>query len=242
MHRFFVPSTSIQANQVFFPPEISHQICRVLRLRPGQRVIVLDGAGNEYEAEISSLESHAVQADICSRGTLPVTPTIQLNLYVSLTQREKFEWMLQKCCEAGVSSFIPFISSRTLVQDEANIQSRLPRWQKILQEAAEQCGRRDIPTIHAPLRWQGVLQSASQAPCALLAWEREQATTLKQALHARPTQIAALIGPEGGFSIEEVQQAQQSGIQLVTLGPRTLRMETAALVLAALVMYELENT
>jgi 16S rRNA (uracil1498-N3)-methyltransferase len=241
LHRFFIPPSAIQAGQVIFPVDLSHQICRVLRMRLGQRVIVFNATGQEFEVVITHLDPHAVQGTICTQGRQPARSSIQLDLSLGLTQREKFEWMLQKCCEIGAGSFTPFISSRTLVQDENEILSKLPRWQKILQEAAEQCGRSNIPKLNLPIRWQAVLESAANSQCAILAWEREQATTLREALISRPKQITAVIGPEGGFDANEVKQAVQAGYQLVSLSPRTLRMETAAITLSAQVMYELEE-
>ena len=151
--------------------------------------------------------------------------------------------MLQKCTETGAATFIPVISSRSLVQDVAETNKKTTRWEKIIQEAAEQSGRGRIPELKpAASLAQAVLQGQGKK---IMLWEQERSTTLRQALSGVPAnhsaEIALLVGPEGGFSEEEVQLSRKSGWQPVSLGPRILRMETAAIVATALVIYELEK-
>lgn len=241
MHRFFISSSNIHGEEVIFPEDISHQICRVLRIRLGQRVAIFDERMFEFEVEIVSLSTHEVRGEIRSQKIHPASPLYHLSLYLSITQREKFEWMLQKCCEAGATSFTPFISSRSLVQNEKDIDTKLARWQKILREAAEQCGRRDIPQLNPPLRWPAVIKDGQGHPCKLLAWEKEESVSIHKILTPQFRSIAAVIGPEGGISDEEARQAEEAGFHVVSLGPRILRMETAAVVLTAQVMFILEG-
>ncbi len=151
----------------------------------------------------------------------------------------KFEWMLQKCTELAVSGFTPVLSSRSLVQAAESLENKLPRWQRIIQEAAEQSGRGQIPFLNKPLDFSDVLAATrGQFDVSLVAWEEEQALRLTDAVKGLPAnaRIALLIGPEGGLTLAEVESAMESGWKTVSLGPRILRMETAAVVSAALVV------
>ena len=239
MHRFFIFPDCIQANLVSFPSGTEHQIRRVLRLEDGQKVIVLDNHGNEFEVVLRADADGKFSGEVLVSRRAEVEPQIHLALYLCLSQREKFEWMLQKCTEVGAAAFVPVISSRSLVQKAGAVEKKYPRWQKIIQEAAEQSGRGRIPTLEAVLPFSKAVQAAASNDVALIPWTGETANSLKQALAFMPDtgkRIAALIGPEGGFSDEEAAAAQAAGVQPVTLGKRILRMETAAVVTAAVVM------
>ena len=243
MHRFFIPPANIQSGQVVFPSEAAHQIYRVLRLRTGQRLVVLDNQGDEYTVELEEVSQRTAAGKIIEQQPTLGEPACRLALYLCLAQREKFEWMLQKCTETGASTFIPVISSRSLVQDLDETNKKAARWGKILREAAEQSGRGRIPTLKAAL---SLVQAVQQGQGKrIILWEQEYSTHLRQALAdlspENAPEISILVGPEGGFSIDEVQMAVQSDWQPVSLGRRILRMETAAVVAAALVLYELEK-
>jgi 16S rRNA (uracil1498-N3)-methyltransferase len=239
MHRFFLSPESIKTGLVSFPSETEHQIRRVLRLQDGQQVVVLDNQGKEYEVKLRADAEGKMSGEVLASRLAEGEPQSRLTLYLCLSQREKFEWMLQKCTEVGAAAFVPVISSRSLVQKASAVEKKYPRWQKIIQEAAEQSGRGRIPTLETVMPFAKALQSAVTSDVALIPWIGETAHSLKQALAAVPDgggRIAALIGPEGGFSDEEAVSAQAAGVQPVTLGKRILRMETAAVVTAAVVM------
>ncbi len=243
MHRFFVPPASFQSGQVIFPVETAHQIQRVLRLRPGQPLVVLDNSGNEYLVELENAGQRTTTGKILEKKASLGEPACRLALFLCLAQREKFEWMLQKCTETGAASFTPVISSRSLVQDLADTNKKASRWEKILQEAAEQSGRGRIPELKPAIPLPQAIQQG-QGKCIIL-WEQERATSIRLALSGSQagstSQISVLVGPEGGFSVEEVTLAVQTGWQPVSLGRRILRMETAAVVATALILYELES-
>jgi 16S rRNA (uracil1498-N3)-methyltransferase len=241
MHRFFVSADCLQGGRVAFPAETEHQLRRVLRLLPGQQVIVLDNRGSEFEVELDADAGGLLGGRVLASRQAAGEPLTRLTLYLCLSQREKFEWMLQKCTEVGAAGFVPVISSRSLVQEAQGVEKKLPRWQKIIQEAAEQSGRGCIPALEAVQSFMQAVQTAAGSALALIPWEGEAAHSLSAALTDLPPggqQVAALIGPEGGFSVEEIDAARAAGIQPVTLGRRILRMETAAVVTAALVLHE----
>ncbi len=236
MNRFFLPPEAIQSGRVVFPGEVSHQIARVLRLKPGDVVAVLDNRGGEYRVELDRVMAESAQGLIRERRDAEGEPPLRLTLYLCMTQREKFEWALQKCTEIGVAAFSPVVSSRSLVQDPAGAEKKLERWRRIVCEAAEQSGRGRIPEITAPLTLgEALKQGSADNQAALLAWEDERENRLGTILEGIENleRLALLIGPEGGLSQAEVQNALDLGWQSFSLGRRILRMETAAIVASA---------
>ena len=181
-------------------------------------------------------------------------PDVQITLYQSLLSREKSEWVLQKCTEVGVVRFVPVVTSRSVVRDCDSIgPNKLARWRRIITEAAEQSRRGRLPRLEPPLTFAEACQQAeASGGLSLLAWEEEPATGLKAVLQAsfEPpapnaqypiSNIQILIGPEGGFTPEEVKLARTHGVLPITLGRRILRAETAGLVAAAAIFYELND-
>jgi 16S rRNA (uracil1498-N3)-methyltransferase len=242
MNRFFLSPQNITAQAVTFPADIGHQIRRVLRLREDEKVLVLDNTGSAYEVSLLYSVDGEVHGEIQKRISLDAEPSIQLSLYIGLTQREKFEWILQKGTELGVSRFVPFTSERSLIQKYEIAEKKSQRWQKIIQEAAEQSHRGRIPVLASALSFPiAVKQALGEHQICIIPWEEEQAVSLRSSLTeaSSAVRIAVMIGPEGGFSPVEVQSARECGMIAVTLGKRILRMETAALAAAAMVMYHL---
>ncbi len=240
MHRFFLPPSSFEGALVTFPNEIGRQIHLVLRLKPGTEVIALDGMGMEYRVRLTDVSSDSTKGEVVAQLRSATEPRTKLILLLCLTQREKFEWILQKCAEIGVATFIPVISSRSLVQSAREVEGKYERWQRILQEAAEQSHRGLVPELRAVLHFEDALKLPELATCCcLIPWEEEKGVGLRAALAQKTSaDVALLVGPEGGFSENEVNSAKLAGFIPVTLGPRILRMETAAMAAAALVLYE----
>ena len=242
MHRFFIPPDQIAAGRVSLTGETARQVYSVLRLHSGARITVLDDSGLEYLVELEAVERSSALGRVLESQPCPAEPQTRLTIYLGLTQREKFEYALQKCTEAGAAGFVPVITSRTLVQDPAETARKLPRWRQIVQEAAEQSGRGRLPVIHPPLHWkEALLHTATRHTCSFLLWEGEHTASLRSALaDVQPgSTLAAIIGPEGGLSEAEAAVAVQAGCVLVSLGRRILRMETAALAAALLILYQL---
>jgi 16S rRNA (uracil1498-N3)-methyltransferase len=238
MNHFFLPPSAISNEGVTFPPDISAQIANVLRLRSGAQVLVLDNQGLAYEVELQSVASRLVIGQVQHKFAALNEPQTHLTLQISLTQREKFEWILQKGTELGVSEFVPLITARTLVQNADEVKSKMERWQRILREAAEQCERGRVPILHPPKALKNEMKVDAETLSILLYEDEQQKslkTVLEENLHRKGIRI--LVGPEGGFTEAEVATIIGAGYQSVTLGPRILRMETAAIAAAAIVMY-----
>lgn len=242
MQRFFVFPDSIQGENATLSPDLAHQIRSVLRLKVGDQIILLDNAGWQYSAELIQVERHSAQARIISRHAAPPEPTIKITLYQALPKRDKFEWILQKCTEIGVSHFVPTLTARSIPdQISANKQER---WARIISEAAEQSGRGGLPTLAEPQTFAEALAAISRYDLALIPYEAEQQTRLQDLLRQRNkpiTNLALFIGAEGGFTADEISTARAMNVQPITLGARILRAETAAIVASALCLYELEG-
>jgi 16S rRNA (uracil1498-N3)-methyltransferase len=258
MHRFFITPAQIRGAAVWFDDEQAHQMRRVLRLRPGARVVALDGAGWQYEVVLEEVGNSRAAGRVAARTPATGEPRVRLTLCQSLLQRDKFEWVLQKGTEIGVAAFVPVITRRSLVREGDVGENKLERWRRIIKEAAEQSGRGALPSLSEPrplaaalsglpsgslplrgrVRERGLAEPATRA---LIAWEGEPERTLRQALSETNglTDVALFIGPEGGYEAAEVEEATAHGVLPMTLGRRILRTETAAVVGAALVLYEL---
>lgn len=228
---------------------------RVLRLAPGDRVIVLDGSGREWLVRLSHLGGDEAAGQVEDERLVAGEPRLRLALYQALLPREKFELVLQKGTEIGVSLFVPVITARSLVRDPLPA-ARLERWRAIAREAAEQSRRGRVPEVRQAERFEaalaagfapagaeheaGAARSRRAACLRLFAWEasdRPLREVLRREL-AACAEVQLWIGPEGGFSEAEARLAESSGLIPVSLGPRVLRAETAGLVLAALVLYD----
>lgn len=244
-HRFFLSPEQIGKEKIQFPVEIAHQIRQVLRLKEGMNVEVLDNRGNAFEVRLSRVDGENVEGEILTQIQLESEPDIKLTLCVSLTQREKFELILQKAVEVGVAAIHPFISRYSLVREKTIEAKRRKRWEDILREAAEQSGRVLIPTLQEISILPKLIESSVQEnDVCLAAWEGEQTTSLQEVLRAEQEKrsicrAAVFIGPEGGFAQQEVELFEKAGVRSVSLGKRILRMETAAIVAPVLILYEL---
>lgn len=242
MNRFFLSPDCFSPELIRFDGETSHQIKRVLRLKSGDEVIALDGCGWEYSVQLTQVGGAGVEGRILSSRQTTAEPKTHLTLLVGLTQREKFEWVLQKCTEIGAAAFTPVITSRSLVQDIRSAEQKTERWQMILKEAAEQSGRGRIPMLNPPVLYLQALEQLRNFDLGLVASEAEQKTPVTAAIKRfQGESLGVLIGPEGGLTVDEIQRAQKAGIRPVSLGPRILRMETAAIVAAALILHGLKD-
>jgi 16S rRNA (uracil1498-N3)-methyltransferase len=241
MHRFFIPSQSLNQAEVALPQEISRQIARVLRLEVGSQVVVLDGSGDEYTLSLVQVTPDSVVGKILKKESSRGEPRTAVHMFLALTQRERFEWMLQKCTEIGVVSFTPLVTARSLVHRTTEVEGKYLRWQKIIQEAAEQSHRGKVPLLNHALTFpEFVKHFLEPRTTGLFFWEEEGDNDLKTLLKSvENDEVNLVIGPEGGFTHEEADAVRGAGYISVSLGKRILRVETAAMIAAGLVLYEL---
>jgi 16S rRNA (uracil1498-N3)-methyltransferase len=257
LHRFFVPPVTLAlANaevesepnlniELEIEGELAHQLTHVLRMSIGHQLILLDGMGQEFLVALTDLgrggKHPRVKVRLLEKGLARGEPRTHLTLFQGLLKGEKFDYVLQKGTEAGLSAFVPVITERC-VSDSAS-PTKLERWRKIIREAAEQSRRGILPTLAEPVSYSEALRQMATQPLALVAWEDEQTVSLRSVLETEtaaaqpPPQLAWLIGPEGGLSQSEIEAARAKNLLSVSLGPRIFRAETAGPIAAALTLY-----
>jgi 16S rRNA (uracil1498-N3)-methyltransferase len=239
-HRFFLLPSSFAGDTVRFDDSLAHQVRNVLRLRPGARVTALDDAGLEYEVELTTVERGAVVGRVLASRPAQGEPGVSVTLYQSLLKGDRFEWVLQKGTEIGVTAFVPTIGQRTVRREADRVEKRRDRWERIVREAAEQSGRGRLPRLGEAMDLDKACERAgAEADLSLMPWEGADGPGLLAAVwdqDVRPRRVALLIGPEGGYAEHEVAAARQAGVQVVTLGARILRAETAGIVAAAIAL------
>jgi 16S rRNA (uracil1498-N3)-methyltransferase len=235
MRRFFLPKGRI--------PEITgadvHHIRDVLRMQPGDGLELLDGTGKIYTARISDIGKEKIRCEALSVREEEIEPKVKVTLAQSLTKGHKMDLVIEKCTELGVFNIIPMATERTVAKT-----AKADRWRRIAKEAAEQSARAIIPDISPLMDFEEVLKLRKQYDQALIPWELEKNHTLKKHFTdipiSRHPDILIMIGPEGGFSQSEVEQAKRAGFISVSLGKRVLRTETAGMAVLAAIMYESE--
>ncbi|MEM7347847.1 MAG: RsmE family RNA methyltransferase [Chloroflexota bacterium] len=238
-HRFFIPPDWLTPPTVTLQGDTARQIKTVLRLKPDDLIVVLDNSGQAWQVKLTDVGKSQITGEIIAQQATSSEPAIQLTLYQGTLKAQKFEWVLQKGTELGISRFVPTICQRSIVTKIET--KKYIRWQRIIQEAAEQSQRGKLPELTPTLPFPEAVQQAQSADIALIPWEEAPAAaSLKQHLTALQGQsLAMFIGPEGGFTPAEVDQAQNAGLNTITLGPRILRAETAGLALSTAILYEL---
>lgn len=250
MHRFFIETGShclFPGDLLHLPDKLAHQVRDVLHLVVGEQLVLLDNSGDEILCTVKSSSKAVVQVLVAGRQAGKRESPVQIILCPGLLKSARFEWILEKGTELGVSTFAPILCRRSMAGLEDAGKAKIQRWQRILEEATEQCGRAQRPAL-LPIRpLTHALTNIPTGATALMLWEEEQSQSLHDALQTiqknqdqHPETIVLFVGPEGGLLQEEVQLAQQHGVQSVTLGTRILRAETAALAAVANIMYELE--
>lgn len=244
MHRFFVSYQDIINNQVRFPPEETRHIERVLRLRSGETVLVFDGSGWEYQVELLGRTEGSLLGQVINKQYMDRESPFKLSLVQGIAKGEKMDTIIQKAVEVGVYSIQPLITEHTVVQLEGQrMEKRQARWQSIAREACKQCRRNIVPIVLPALDFKSFLESSQGMPTLML-YENEHRCTIKQLLEVQLASRQAqpwhlMVGPEGGFSDAEAALAREKGVHLVGLGPRILRTETAGLLAAGILLYEL---
>jgi len=236
MHRFIVTPEAVRGDRVTLPPEESHHIARVLRLRPGDRVIVFDGRGGEYVVELTSVRPESAAGRVLERRA-GAPPALHLILVQGVPKGAKMDALIRMGTGLGIARFLPVLTQRAVARPAP---ARVDRWQRIAAAAAKQSGRSTVPRVESPRPFLEVFGELAGA-LVLMPWEGERSRSIGAVLtqHRDARAVAVCVGPEGGWAPEEVAGAVAQGAHPVTLGDLILRTETAGIVAAAMVLYEL---
>ncbi len=241
--RFFVPFEKVKGSVIVLDGESAQHISRSLRMRSGERIIVCDDQKNEYECVLVSFSSDIVEAKIEDMRRSTAEPFYNAVVYQACPKGDKMDSIVQKAVELGACGVVAFVSDRCIARyDSISFPKKCARWQKIALEAAKQCGRGSVPFV----RWLPSLKEAAneavKSDLSFMCYEEENKFTLKDLLvKANDAEsISFIIGPEGGFSAEEVVFCRDKGIPSVNLGKRILRTETASGFVLSCLSYETE--
>jgi len=244
VHRFFVPPQDCSERQIQLPEREAHHAARVLRLQRGERVIVLNGCGEQFVCEATNLDRHSVRLEVRSKTQAAAAPG-RLTLLQALTKSKSFELILQKATELGVARIVPVLSAR-IVPQIGNAENKLEKWKQILIEAMKQSGSPWLPEITSPSTPADFLAKKEVVDLALVAaltGERRQPRywfdDFEKSHRRAPTSLCAWVGPEGDFTEDELAIVLGAGAKPITLGPQVLRAETAAIYCLSVLSYEL---
>jgi len=238
MKRFFVPSPQINGDITTICGRDVNHIKNVLRMKTGDKIVIFDDSGNEYNTEIVEISKNEIKIETKNKHSNKSEPDVKVTIAQGLPKNPKMDLIIQKCTELGAVRIIPVQCERSVVK----LDKSKGRWNKIAQSASQQSGRQLIPEICSPALFDDVCESRDKYDLKLILWEEEKENKFKDVLSNKPKaeSIIVLIGPEGGFSIEEAALAKKKGFIPVTLGPRILRTETAGLAALSIIMYEFE--
>lgn len=242
MHRFFVSTDNIKPPEIFITNSDVNHIKNVLRLSLEDKIIVCDDFRNEYCAKIVEIEKNKIRLEVIEKLPDRNIYFPEITLFQSLPKSSKMDLVIRQATELGVFKITPLITERTIVKlDSASLKSRLNRWKKIAIEASKQSQRSAIPEITDPLELINVNEDVfKEFDLIVVPWEKEEKTSVRDISSKEIFKnIAVIIGPEGGFSEEEIKKLLDFNAKTVTLGKNILRTETASIVILAVIFYEL---
>jgi 16S rRNA (uracil1498-N3)-methyltransferase len=242
MRRFFVPREVFSEETAVITGSDAHHIRNVLRLKCGDRIRLFDGSGLEYIATISAMTDAGVKLRLEEKISSEEESPLRLSIGQALLKARKMDFIVQKMTELGVFALYPFTCERTIpTGDMGKISHKKERWEKIAVEAAKQCNRHILPVIHDVQHLTSTLADCRKNDLKIMLWEKVSDNNLKRVLTQSPAteRVCALIGPEGGFSAYEAEEAVRAGFIPVGLGRRVLRAETATLAIISIIQYEL---
>ena len=242
MSRYFVKNNQMDSGRITIAGEDYQHLKKVLRAVKGD-VITVCCDGTDFLAEIEEIGNDSIFSRIINQERNTTEPDLKVTLYQGLPKSDKMEFIIQKCVELGVTEIVPLITERCIskINTDKDSRSKISRWQKIALEAAKQCNRGIVPMIGEPLKFEEAVLLASKKDLSIIPYEKESAIGFRgiAAQCDRVFDASIFIGPEGGFTEQEIQLAESRNIKKITLGPRILRTETAGMVALSLMMYEL---
>ena len=247
-HRFYLPPEQCRAPELMLAGREAHHALHVLRLRPGDRVIVLDGEGQQVLGEIQAHDRDKIRVGIIERRSIP-PPACQITLLQALPKGKLIESIIEKATELGALRVVPLLSERVVTRVSQKRLDKTPRWQLTALEAIKQCGSAWLPKVEPPITPAEFLARKENFDLALLAslqpgakHPREYFRQFREQHGHLPQSLCVWVGPEGDFTPAEVQAIQAAGTLPITLGPLVLRTETAAIYCLSILSYELQAT
>ena len=248
MHRFYLPPEECKTGPLTLAGREAHHALRVLRVRRGDRLTVLDGAGKQFLCDVESFDRDKVHLAIVQQQTIPPLPC-QIALLQALPKAKLIETIIQKATELGAARIVPLLTERVITElDEKHAERKAEKWQQVAIEAIKQCGMAWLPRVDAPITPAEFLARNESFELPLLASLQPEAQHPRnyfrrfEAQHGRRPKSACMwVGPEGDFSPGEVSAITAAGALPITLGPLVLRVETAATYCLSILNYEIQS-
>ncbi|ABB15107.1 16S rRNA (uracil(1498)-N(3))-methyltransferase [Carboxydothermus hydrogenoformans] len=239
MPYFFLPPGQTQGDYAYLTGDDAKHVAKVLRIKPGEKLTLQDDQEFRYLCQVIAVRKDLVQLKILEKKKVVTRPPVNVTLVQGVPKGDKMDFIVQKATELGVYRIIPVETIRTVVVfDERKKKDRCERWQKIAYEAAKQAGVSRVPEIFPVIDLKALPEFISDA-LILVPYEGEEQTSLKQLLNKEAVKnVTVIIGPEGGFDPGEIEYLKSFGAVTVSLGPRILRTETAALAVLSMVLYQ----
>ena len=232
MRRFFSSQPIAGPEVILTGPEV-HHLLHVDRIQVGEKLILFDGSSCEYLARLVETSRDSVRLELLERLERDRMPAVELTLFAAVPKGRRMDVLVQMSCELGVASLVPLLTARSVVHPGPN---KLDHWRRIVLESCKQSGRNLLMTVESPLRLADALAQPRPDSLALLLSTAPDARPLADVLGSRPSKVVLLVGPEGGFTDSEVNEMVRAEFVPVSLGPATLRVETAAVAAAAIVL------
>jgi 16S rRNA (uracil1498-N3)-methyltransferase len=245
MSTFFVNPRAVTPPTIRMTGDLLRHLRDSLRLRQGDVLILNDGCGSRYRVEVTQVTSQAIDSRIIDRQTEPSQRTIPIVLGQALIKGDKMDWVIQKATELGVATIVPLHSAHSVIKpNPERLEHQRARWERIARDAAQQSERWTIPTLADPVNLAEICRQYASAPLKGILAERSSGPSLAaiQLPADRQQPIVLLVGPEGGWAPEEQRLAQEQGFIPLTLGPRILRAETAAIAALSILQSRLDET
>jgi 16S rRNA (uracil1498-N3)-methyltransferase len=243
--RFYAPNFDPEEREVTLGTDESHHLIRVVRLRVGDEVSIFDGRGHEFAARVARTASKSATLEILHAISTPAPPPVPIVLVQAVLKGDKIDDVVRDATMVGVAAIVPIVTERSLVSLSTLTKGRaVERWTRVAIASAKQCGRAHLPTIHQPVSFDAWLTTPFDGRRLVFAEPASapRPHTLHEALlGSKPAAVACVIGPEGGWSVEEREKASAAGCLAVSLGSMTLRADAAGLVAAAVVSFAYEN-
>ncbi len=243
MSVFFISSDCVHERRLIVTGPLVQHLRGSLRVKAGELLWFGDQNRCRYQVRLDEVALTRITGKVVDVCTEPTNSSVHVTVAHAVVKAHRMSWMLQKTTELGMTQLVPLITDRTVVHAKVSQHKQMvERWHRIALEAAQQAERWDVPTIHRPTKLSTFLDESVHYDVKLLLWEKETELRLPTVLRGgpRPTQISILVGPEGGFTDQEVDAAKRCGYQTVTLGPRTLRSETSALAALSVIQSEFD--
>jgi 16S rRNA (uracil1498-N3)-methyltransferase len=244
MSTFFVDPSTITPTAIRITGDLLHHLRSSLRLHSGDFLTLNDGCGTRYHVEVTHVTSQAIDSRIIDHHTGPTRCTSPIMLGQALIKTDKMDWVIQKATELGVADIVPIHSTHSVIKpNPERLEHQRSRWQRIARDAAQQSERWTLPTIADPITLTEICRRYTTAPLKGMLVERSSGPSLTTmplpSNHQHP--IVLLVGPEGGWTLDEQRLAQEQGFFPITLGPRILRAETAAIAALSILQSRLDE-